>query len=177
MKIAKALSYFIVVLLIVLVIGGLFAFINNGQSNFYVQYGGRQISAKASEICLPKDFYSVFYVKNIFDMNVSDMSADDYTVEIVATDNMPNIDVDVDGVKDDLRSLDFTPAFNVVKKDGYFTLFLLNEEKFTLQNVLERLYPDKQVSVSTGINIGELDCFCLRITSLAEEKTITVSFH
>ena len=59
MKAAKIVVYVLIVILFIGLVSGLVLFLDNGQSNYYLAYGNRQISRKATDIELPKNAYSM----------------------------------------------------------------------------------------------------------------------
>ncbi len=176
MRIVKVVSYTLVVIVLVGIITGFFMLLNNGQSNYYVLYCDKQISRKSSNIELPKNTYSVFYVKSILS-DKSFVSADDYEVNIyLDRDNVADVGFTVDGVKYGLYGdIDFSQAFRVDKQDGFFMIYLSAENSIT--QILEACYPDKSIVVDEDISLWENDCFQIIVTFLVENKTVAISFH
>lgn len=178
MKAARVLSTVIIAVLIIALIGGLVLFINNGQSNFYVEYGGQRISLESSNIELQKGGYTVFNVKNVFGDDINGASKNDYTVTIsLAREKVPDIEFTVD---DELYGLygvkDFSPAFRIAKNDGFFTVYI--PQNLTIEEILQTCYPDKEISVDEdGVTLWETDCFVLNVKSIKENKTIAIAFH
>lgn len=178
MKAARILSTVIIAVLIIALIGGLVLFINNGQSNFYVEYGGQRISTEASSIEFQKGGYTVFNVKNVFADSINGASKNDYTVTIsLEREKVSDIEFTVD---DELYGLhgvkDFSPAFRITKNDGFFTVYI--PQNLTIEEILQACYPDKKISVDKdSVTLWETDCFVLNVKSISENKTIAIAFH
>lgn len=177
MKVVKTISTVIIVLLITALIAGLVLFINNGQSNFYVEYGGQRISNDISNIELKKGGYSVLYVKNVFGDVVNGMPKADYKTTVsLYKKNIEDIEFTADGDVYGLYDIeDFSPAFKITQMNGVLTIYIpLN---YTLLDVLKACYPDKEIVIDNDVALWANDCFVLNIKSLAEKKTVTVAFH
>lgn len=176
MKAAKIVVYVLIVILFIGLVSGLVLFLDNGQSNYYLAYGNRQISRKATDIELPKNAYSMFKVKSVLSSKNS-VSFDDYEVNIyLDKDNVPDIGYTVDGIKYGLHGeIDFSQAFTVNKQDDYFMLYI--PANYSLPQILQACYPDKTIVVDEYIPLWKKDCFQIVVTFLSENKTIAVSFH
>ena len=176
MKIVKVISYALIAVVLIGVIFGLVSFLDNGQSNYYVEYGNSQISQSQIGVELPKNAYSVFYPKSVFSVE-SAVPTDDYTVAIkLAKDYVLDMGFKVDGVSKNLYDdIDFSSAFLFTKKDGYFSIFV--RDNYTIAEILQAVYPDKKVEVTDNLTLWETDCFQIEITFLLENKTVTISFH
>lgn len=172
----KIITYVLIVAVLLGVFGLFYAFVGNGQSNYYVEYGNKQISRKRTNIELPKNAYSLFYVKSIL-FDKSFVSADDYEVNIyLDRDNVADIGFTVDGIKYGLHGdIDFSQAFKVDKQDGFFIIYLSAEN--SISQILQACYPNKTIVVDEDIPLWESDCFQVIITFLVENKTVAISFH
>lgn len=178
MKVAKIISAVIIVALVIALILGLVLFLNNGQSNFYVEYGGQRISTELANIELSKGGYTVFNVKNVFGDVINGTPKDDYAVTVsLVQKNIPDVEF---AVGEDTYSLyevkDFSSAFSITKTDGAFTVYI--PQSLTITEILQACYPDKQVSIDNGsVSLWATDCFVLNVKYIPENKTITIAFH
>lgn len=171
-----------VVLVVVLlgVIGMVFAFMNNGQKNFYVQYGDEVISYKAENKELQKNAYNIFYCKNVLAVSDETAKADNFTVSVMANEKV-FADCDFSSMKMDgvptnsFLATDVTAAFDITIGDGCFVLYL--PETLTAETVLKKVYPDSALTGVPDINVYEKDYFFIVVYSEMEKATVTIGFH
>ncbi len=183
MKSKSVISTVIYVAIFVAILGVIalvFAFINNGQKNFYVQYGDEKISYKKENVELPKNATSLFYCKNVLGLSDKQEKAKNFNVCIQANaDALADYDFSgfVVGEKniDFFRATDLTKGFDVQIGDGYFSLYL--PETLTLQSVLEKVYAGSTVSGVPEINLYEKDYLQIVVTSEIEKANVTICFH
>lgn len=177
MRVVKFIAALIIAMSVAALISGLVLYIDNGQSNFYVEYGGERISSEHSNIELAKDGYSVFYVKNVFGDVVNGVSSDDYEVTVsLYQKNVPNTEFKIG---EETRSLyeikDFTSAFVITKTDGAFTVYIPSD--YTMKEILSACFPDDNISISESIQLWDTDCFVLSVKCIAEDRVISIAFH
>ncbi len=178
MKVARIISAVIITVLVIALIAGLVLFINNGQSNFYVEYGGQRISTEVSNIELRKGGYTIFNVKNVFGNTISGTSVHDYSVTVsLVQKNIPDVEFTIGDEIFGLHDIeDFSPAFKITKTDGAFTIFV--PKNMTIKEVLQACYPDKEITIdSDSVSLWTTDCFVLNVKSIVENKVITIAFH
>lgn len=178
--IISVIVYGIIIVIILGVIALVIAFVNNGQKNFYVQYGNEKISYKVDNAELPKNATTLFYCKKILGITDKQEKAKNFTVSIVANEKaFADYDFSgytVDGkVKDFFRGTELTKGMDIQICDGYFMLYL--PETLTLQSVLEKVYPDSTVEGVPEINLYEKDYLQLVVYSEEEKATVTIGFH
>lgn len=171
-----------VVLVVVLlgVIGMVFAFMNNGQKNFYVQYGNEVISYKAENKELQKNAYNIFYCKNVLAISDETAKAENFTVSVIANEKA-FADCDFSSMKMDgvptnsFLATNVTAAFDITIGDGFFVLYL--PETLTAETVLRKVYPDSTITGIPEINLYEKDYFSILVYSEQEQSTVTIGFH
>ena len=184
MKNAKTImSVILRIVLIVLllgVVGMAFAFINNGQKNFYVQYGNETISYKAENKELQKNALNVFYCKNVLAVSDETAKADNFTVTVIANEKaFSGIDfssMKMDGIPtNSFLATDCTAAFDISISDGCFTLYL--PETLTAESVLKKVYSESEFVGVPEINLYEKDYFLILVYSEQDKTTVTIGFH
>ena len=177
MKAVKIISIILIVILIVGLVVGLVFFINNGQNNFYIEYGGQQVTYELSNVDLEEGSYSVFYVKNVFGDVINGVMPDKYEVTVsLNTKNLKNVEYTVGNDLHHLHDLkDVSAPFVITKSQGYFTLYV--PEELTLRSMLEKIYPSGNIILSEDLDLTAVDSFVLNVKSITENRTITVSFH
>jgi hypothetical protein len=153
------------------------AFVNNGQKNFYVQYGNEKISYKAENVELPKNATTLFYCKNVLGVTDEQAKANNFTVRIEPNQKLiADFDFTVDGkTKGFYGNLDLTQGLTIVKGEGYFSVYL--PEELTLHQLLQACYPDSMVSGVPDINLYEKDYLSIVVYSEEENATVTIWFH
>ena len=177
MRVVKFIAALIIAMSVAALISGLVLYIDNGQSNFYVEYGGQMISSELSNIELAKDGYNVFYVKNVFGDVVNGVSSDDYEVTVLLCQkNVSDIEFKIG---EETRSLyeikDFTSAFAITKMDGAFTVYIPND--YTLKQILQACFADDKISITESMQLWDTDCFVLSVKCIAEGRVISIAFH
>jgi len=177
MKVLKIALTLVIALLITALISGLVLFMDNGQSNYYVEYGGRMISSEYSNLEMTKDAYTVFNVKNVFGDAIQGVPSKDYEITVTLCEkNVADLDFTLDGNVQSLYEVkDFTAAFKITKTDGAFTVYI--PRNFTLEEILSACYPDNEISVTDDISLWETDCFVLNVRFTAEKRVVPIAFH
>lgn len=184
MKNAKTIvSVVLRIVLIVLLFGAVgmtFAFINNGQKNFYVQYGNETISYKTENKELQKNAYNLFYCKNILAVSDETAKANNFTVTILPNEKaFAGCDfssMKMDGIPtNSFLAPDCTSAFDISIYDGCFTLYL--PETLTAETVLNKVYPESEFVGVPEINLYEKDYFLILVYSEQDKTTVTIGFH
>ncbi len=182
-KISTAMSVVlrvIIVILIIGVVGMVFAFMNNGQKNFYVQYGNENISYKTENKELQKNAYNVFFCKNVLAVSDEMAKADNFTVTIIANEKaFAGCDfssMKMDGIPtNSFFATDCTAAFDISICDGFFILYL--PEMLTVETVLNKVYPKVEITGVPEINLYEKDYFLILVYSEQEKSTVAIGFH
>ena len=167
----------IIIVAILGVIALVLAFVNNGQKNFYVQYGNEKISYKAENVELPKNAATLFYCKNVLGVTDEQAKANNFTVRIEPNQKLiADFDFTVDGkTKGFYGNLDLTQGLTIAKGEGYFSVYL--PEELTLHQLLQACYPDSTVSGVPDINLYEKDYLSIVVYSEEEKATVTIWFH
>lgn len=175
--IVSVIVYGIIIVAILGVIALVLAFVNNGQKNFYVQYGNEKISYKAENVELPKNATTLFYCKNVLGVTDEQAKANNFTVRIEPNQKLiADFDFTVDGkTKGFYGNLDLTQGLTIAKGEGYFSVYL--PEELTLHQLLQACYPDSTVSGVPAINLYEKDYLSIVVYSEEENATVTIWFH
>lgn len=175
--IVSVIVYGIIIVAILGVIALVLAFVNNGQKNFYVQYGNEKISYKAENVELPKNATTLFYCKNVLGLSDKQEKATNFTVRIEPNQKLiADFDFTVDGkTKGFYGNLDLTQGLTIAKGEGYFSVYL--PEELTLHQLLQACYPDSTVSGVPDINLYEKDYLSIVVYSEEEKATVTIWFH
>ncbi len=175
--IVSVIVYGIIIVAILGVIALVLAFVNNGQKNFYVQYGNEKISYKAENVELPKNAVTLFYCKNVLGVTDEQAKANNFTVRVEPNQKLiADFDFTVDGkTKGFYGNLDLTHGLTIAKGEGYFSVYL--PEELTLHQLLQACYPDSTVSGVPDINLYEKDYLSIVVYSEEENATVTIWFH
>lgn len=179
----KVLSVVIGIVFIAVLIGAVgmaIAFIENGQKNFYVQFGNEKISYKTENKVLQKDAYNIFYCKNILGITDETSKADNFTVSVYANDKAfaacDFSTMKMDGIPTNtFLATDCTAAFDITIYDGYFILYL--PKTLSAATVLHKIYPNSNITNIPEIDLYEKDYFYISVYSEQEQATVTIGFH
>ena len=183
MKTKTIISIVVYAVLLVVVLGVVafvFAYINNGQKNFYVQYGDEKISHKLENVELEKNATSLFYCKNVLGITDKQEQATNFTVRVQAnSEALSEYDFTgftLDGkTKDFFKGTDITNGFDIQLGEGHFTLYL--PETLTLMSVLEKVYPDAEIAGVPEVDLYAKECLSLIVYCDQEKATVTIGFH
>ena len=172
-KIGQVVSYIVILLVIVAVIG-VFAYFTNGFTSdfktFYVSVNGKDVMTTASGyVITPQEPLSVD-VKYTFAFNQSETKG--YSVKIVPNKTDENFDFSVDGETHNFgNEKDLSNGFIIEKKEKSFTVI---PKGGTPQEILQAVYADNKVVCE---NKGYNDMFTLIITSYNGESSIKLNFE
>lgn len=178
--IAKVLISLIVIVILIGAVAMIYAFIDNGQRNFYIQYGNEKISYKLDDISLQKNAYNIFFCKNLLAISDDATKATNYTVSVVVIDDA-FADIDFSAMKMDgiptnsFLTTDVTDAFDIYIDSGYFIIYL--PSTLTPKTVLNKVYPNVNITGAPNIDLYEKDYFYIQVYSEEEQSTITIGFH
>lgn len=171
-KIGQVVSYIVILLVIVAVIG-VFAYFTNGFTSdfktFYVSVSGKDIMTSSSGyVITPQEPLSVD-VKYTFAFNQSETKG--YSVKIVPNKTDENIAFSVDGETHYFGDeKDLSNGFIIDKQEKSFTVTPIGS---TPLEILKAVYPESEVSCeSKGYN----DMFTLIITSYNGEASVKLNF-
>ena len=175
-KTSAAISVIVYIALLAVVAGAIalaFAFVNNGQQNFYVQYGNEKIVNEKKDLILDKNVCYVFYCSTVTGQTV------DYDVQIfLNVKNIDGFDFSVDGVRKSFRSdmaeYDCGTIFHVAKYDTHFVLSV--PDALTLQRIIQTKYADKTVSDVPEHAAWENNSFILTVTDSIERTKTQIYF-
>ena len=171
-KIGQVVSYIVILLVIVAVIG-VFAYFTNGFTSdfktFYVSVNGKDVMTSASGyVVTPQEPLSVD-VKYTFAFNQSETKG--YSVKIVPNKTDENFDFSVDGETHNFGDeKDLSNGFIIEKKEKSFTVI---PKGGTPQEILQAVYADNEVVCE---NKGYNDMFTLIITSYNGESSVKLNF-
>lgn len=171
-KIGQVVSYIVILLVIVAVIG-VFAYFTNGFTSdfktFYVSVNGKDVMTSSSGyVITPQEPLSVD-VKYTFAFNQTETKG--YSVKIVPNKTDEDFDFSVDG---ETRYFgdekDLSNGFVIDKQEKSFTV---TPKGSTPLEILQAIYPESEVSCeSKGYN----DMFTLIITSYNGESSVKLNF-
>ncbi len=171
-KIGQVVSYIVILLVIVAVIG-VFAYFTNGFTSdfktFYVSVNGKDVMTSSSGyVITPQEPLSVD-VKYTFAFNQSETKG--YSVKIVPNKTDEDFDFSVDGETHYFGDeKDLSNGFIIDKKEKSFTV---TPKGSTPLEILQAIYPESEVSCeSKGYN----DMFTLIITSYNGEASVKLNF-
>ena len=171
-KIGQVVSYIVILLVIVAVIG-VFAYFTNGFTSdfktFYVSVNGKDVMTTANGyVITPQDPLSVD-VKYTFAFNQSETKG--YSVKIVPNKTDENFDFSVDGETHNFGDeKDLSNGFIIEKKEKSFTVI---PKGSTPQEIFQAVYADNEVVCE---NKGYNDMFTLIITSYNGESSVKLNF-
>lgn len=171
-KIGQVVSYIVILLVIVAVIG-VFAYFTNGFTSdfktFYVSVNGKDVMTSSSGyVITPQEPLSVD-VKYTFAFNQSETKG--YSVKIVPNKTDEDFDFTVDGETHYFGDeKDLSNGFIIDKQEKSFTV---TPKGSTPLEILQAIYPENEVSCkSKGYN----DMFTLIITSYNGEASVKLNF-
>lgn len=172
-KATKIISYVLIVLALVGVIGFIAKFTSGFTSDFktfYVTIDGKDVMAEANHYAIGKNETMKVDVKYTFNSSNSEVSG--YSVKIV-----PNVDEDknfefmVDGEVHSFYDIeDLSAGFIIEKSENSFTI----TPKGELTDILKAVYPEGEVADCSEYNHHNM--FSLVITSYNGASTVTVNF-
>ena len=171
-KIGQVVSYIVILLVIVAVIG-VFAYFTNGFTSdfktFYVSVNGKDVMTSSSGyVITPQEPLSVD-VKYTFAFNQSETKG--YSVKIVPNKTDENFDFSVDGETHYFGDeKDLSNGFVIDKQEKSFTV---TPKGSTPLEILKAIYPESEVSCE---NKGYNDMFTLIITSYNGEASVKLNF-
>ena len=171
-KIGQVVSYVVILLVIVAVIG-VFAYFTNGFTSdfktFYVSVNGKDVMTSSSGyVITPQEPLSVD-VKYTFAFNQSETKG--YSVKIVPNKSDEDFDFSVDGETHYFGDeKDLSNGFVIDKQEKSLTV---TPKGSTPLEILQAIYPESEVSCeSKGYN----DMFTLIITSYNGESSVKLNF-
>lgn len=171
-KIGQVVSYIVILLVIVAVIG-VFAYFTNGFTSdfktFYVSVNGKDVMTSGSGyVITPQEPLSVD-VKYTFAFNQTETKG--YSVKIVPNKTEEDFDFSVDGETHYFGDeKDLSNGFIIDKQEKSFTV---TPKGSTPLEIFEAVYPESEVTCeSKGYN----DMFTLIITSYNGESSVKLNF-
>lgn len=172
-KAAKIISYVLIVLALVGVIGFIAKFTSGFTSDFktfYVTIDGKDVMAEANHYAIGKSETMKVDVKYTFNSSNSEVSG--YSVKIVPNvSEDKNFDFMVDGEVHSFYDIeDLTDGFIIEKSETSFTI----TPKGGLTDILRAVYPEGEVADCSENNHHNM--FSLVITSYNGASTVTVNF-
>lgn len=172
-KATKIISYVLIVLALVGVIGFIAKFTSGFTSDFktfYVTIDGKDVMAEANHYAIGKNETMKVDVKYTF--NSSNSEVNGYSVKIVPnTREDKNFDFLVDGEVHSFYDIeDLSAGFIIEKSENSFTI----TPKGELTDILKAVYPEGEVADCAEYNHHNM--FSLVITSYNGASTVIVNF-
>lgn len=172
-KATKIISYVLIVLALVGVIGFIAKFTSGFTSDFktfYVTIDGKDVMAEANHYAIGKNETMKVDVKYTFNSSNSEVRG--YSVKIVPNVNEDkNFEFMVDGGVHSFYDIeDLTDGFIIEKSETSFTV----TPKGELTDILKAVYPEGEVADCSEYNHHNM--FSLVITSYNGASTVTVNF-
>ena len=169
----KVVSYFLVVLFIVGIIGVVAYFtggFTSGFKTFYVSVDGKDVLTSAGGYEVSNEMPLNVDVKYTFGSYGGDVSG--YTVKVVPhVVSGEDFDFSLDGqIYSFQAETDLTPGFDIEYGENSFTLI----PKGTVTDVLQAVYPNNEISGCEGK--GYTDMYSLIVTSYNGESSVTLHF-
>lgn len=175
-KIGKAISYIVIVLVLVAVCG-LLAYFTNGFTSdfktFYVECDGTQVMSTANGYHLTYGEPKTVDVKYTFGAVNKEISG--YSVKVIPkSDGNNDFDFTLDGNAYSFYGEDdFTNGFAIVQEENSFTI----EPKGNIEDVIKAVYPTYEVAIPDDQEIDfSKDMFTLIVYSYNGEASITINF-
>lgn len=171
-KIGQVVSYIVILLVIVAVIG-VFAYFTNGFTTdfktFYVSVNGKDVmTSQNGYVVTPSEPLKVD-VKYTFAFNKNETKG--YSVKIVPNKTDEDFDFSVDGETHFFGDeKDLTNGFVIDKQEKSFTVI---PKGGTLQEILQAVYSDNEVVCE---NKGYNDMFTVIVTSYNGESSVKLNF-
>lgn len=171
-KIGQVVSYIVILLVIVAVIG-VFAYFTNGFTSdfktFYVSVNGKDVMISASGyVITPQEPLSVD-VKYTFAFNQTETKG--YSVKIVPNKTDEDFDFSVDGETHYFGDEKYlSNGFIIDKQEKSFTV---TPKGSTPLEILQAVYPESEVSCE---NKGYTDMFTIIVTSYNGEASVKLNF-
>jgi hypothetical protein len=175
-KTGKALTYAALALLLIAA-AGLVAYFTNGFTSefktFYIERDGTLYLCDSADVLLSQSSENRFDVRYTFGALSEETNG--YTIKIVPLiSNGGDFDFTVDGeVYSFGAEGDLTRGFDITFYDKYFII----AGDFTMQSVLERLYPERTVSFNAEEVDMSVDHFLLQVYSYNGKALISIAFH
>ncbi|MDE6472077.1 MAG: hypothetical protein K2L52_03535 [Clostridia bacterium] len=171
---SKVITWVLVAIVLLGVVGMLYSFIGNGQRNFYIRYGSEVMPTSTDNLAFEKDACNVIYCGTLTGQKV------EYTVTIALdTSNMSNTSFKLNDssadFKYDLYGYDCTALFNVEVFDDYFVFFIPKD--LTLTKILQNKYSQDTITDVVDVDLWEKDYFVLTVTDKVERSSTVIRFH
>lgn len=177
---SRVISYFLVVLLLLGIVGACAYFLTK-PSGIYLRYDGKIVTDKTSGIVIPYKATATFKIENSEDWGA--YSVTDCTVKIV-----PNADESHDfdfTVGDDSRPAAFTKEKDLtgafvenyngkgitVSENGEFTILCSYK---SVSEILQAVYGEKEIHAEADGNLLEYPYIAIKVTSPDGKQTLTV---
>lgn len=171
-KIGQVVSYIVILLVIVAVIG-VFAYFTNGFTSdfktFYVSVNGKDVMASSNGYVITPQEPLTVDVKYTFAFNQTETKG--YSVKIVPNKTDESFDFSVGGETHFFGDeKDLSNGFIIDKQEKSFTVTPIGS---TPLEILKAIYPESEVSCE---NKGYNDMFTLIITSYNGEASVKLNF-
>lgn len=178
-KIGTYLTYGLVLLILVGVIGVVLTFTRGGTTTFktfYATYEGKMLFGNEElELTAGKDLQ--FDVKYTFDAAIKDTKKDFYVSIISYGTDENEFTYTVDGeeyVFDKESESDVSSCFGLTKTESGFKMKIPYE--MTMTTCLAAMHPDSEIKVDETVDMTRVAYFAIKIVSYNEESTIILPF-
>lgn len=166
----SGISYILIVLLILAVVGFIVYFTNGLTTDFqsfYLKYGDTVVKQNINGLMLPQNEELRFEVRSSLGKNI------DYTVRVESNADEDNsFHYYADGIPQRFVSKqDFTSAFDIVCAEDSFILQWDNN----MQNILQTVHPNQTLTEVPDIQLDEKNYFVLIVK--AANMELRISFH
>lgn len=175
--VVRALTWALIILMLVGVVGFFALFTNgfkSGLRTFYINYGGDTYTVNRTELTLPYDSDLQFDIRRL-DGKAS--VEDAYTVRIIpGVTEKTDFIYTVDGEEHRFSEIDdLTAAFDVTQNGSTVTLNL--PRSITVAEVLETVYPGQSVSVPDGLDTATAAYFAFYVATEDGKSEMELTFR
>lgn len=172
---SKAIAYIVIILLLIGSIGLIFALTNGFTEDFktfYLECNGEELSRESKRDFRREEVYK-FNVKYVLDSGKEEEK--DYSVKVVTNAERS---FTFKAGKENYAyesGTDITKAFEVIKDKTAFTFKI--PQGTTLITILQKLYPDKEITLKNESALSDLYLYSLIVTSYDEKVTYKIDFR
>ncbi len=173
-KILTAIMSIFIVLLLFCGAAFAFAFIGNGQKNFYVRYGNEILMSETKDIVFEKDVYTV--------LNCGTLTGQTVAYDVAVTFNVEDFETFVFFVGSapvdfnrNFIDFDCSTLFYLEKSDDYFMLYI--SENITVEQIIKLKYPNEVLTEIPEIEFWGRDNFIITVKDTVEQSLTRIAFH
>ena len=183
MKTIKTICIALILVAIVALIVGVivyFSKMTNGFQEdfktFYLEYEGKEITAKESKLSLNPDSENRFDIKYFVGFEPNENADNTYSVEIIPNGAYGDLVYTVDGKKYCYGDMEnFAGIFKVERNEKYFTVTAPKE--VTLMALLSAKYPEQAVELSGDFAEENNYYYTLRVSTYSGSTVYNINFN